>query len=403
VRILGIGSMYPPHSLGGQEIVWRHATLHQRAAGHVARVLTTDWRRPDLPADAEWDRDVHRELRWWWRDHEFPRLGLRDRLALERHNARTLERHLDELRPDAVVWWSGGGMSLSLIEQVRRTGVPALGVVGDDWFLYGPVVDQWTRMFARRPWLAPLGRLAGVPTRFDPGPAGRWLFVSDFVRRRALERYELPDTGIIHPGIDPSLLHPAPPQPWAWRLLCLGRIDPRKGIELAVRALAELPREATLAVVGAGDDRHRSELRALAAELGLEGRVSFAEATREELQATYARCDALLFPVLWEEPWGLVPIEAMAVGRPVVASGRGGSAEFLRDERNCLLFDPDDGPGALAAAVRRLAADPALRERLVAGGRETAAELTQDRFNDALLDELARLVGGGRRAVTAAA
>jgi glycosyltransferase involved in cell wall biosynthesis len=395
VRVLAIGSMYPPHYLGGQEVVWRRATLHQRAAGHEVRVLTTDYRRPDLPEAEELDDDVHRELRWWWRDHEFPSMGLRERLALERHNAAVLDRHLAELRPDAVIWWSQGGMSLSLVERVRQAGVPALGVVGDDWMLYGPRVDLWTRVFARRPWLAPAARLTGIPVRFEPGAAARWLFVSESVRGRALRHFDLPDTGIVHPGIDPAMFPEAPPGPWRWRLAYVGRIDPRKGIDIAIRALPLLPEDATLAVVGAGDDQHRDELRALAAELGLGARVAFSQRPREELQQAYADADAIVFPVTWEEPWGLVPIEAMAVGRPVVATGRGGSGEYLREGENCLLFDPDDGPEALGAALRRLAGDERLRERLLAGGRDTAAELDEARFNETVMTELEAL---GRRA-----
>ena len=387
--------MYPPHYLGGQEVVWRRATLHQRAAGHEVRVLTTDYRRPDLPDAEELDDDVHRELRWWWRDHEFPSMGLRERLALERHNAAVLDRHLAELRPDAAIWWSQGGMSLSLVERVRQAGVPALGVVGDDWMLYGPKVDLWTRVFARRPWLAPAARLTGIPVRFDPGAAARWLFVSESVRGRALRHFDLPDTGIVHPGIDPAMFPEAPPRPWRWRLAYVGRIDPRKGIDIAIRALPSLPDEAALAVVGAGDDQHRDELRALAAELGLGARVTFFQRPREELQQAYADADAIVFPVTWEEPWGLVPIEAMAVGRPVVATGRGGSGEYLREGENCLLFDPDDGPEALAAALQRLAGDEPLRERLRAGGRRTAAGLDEARFNETVMTELEAL---GRRA-----
>ena len=68
-----------------------------------------------------------------------------------------------------------------------------------------------------------------------------------------------------------------------------------------------------------------------------------------------------------------------------MATGTGGSTEYLRDGENCLLVPPGDAR-ALAAAVARLAADPPLRARLVAGGRETAA-----RFTEAALDE--RLVG----------
>jgi glycosyltransferase involved in cell wall biosynthesis len=385
VRVLAIGSMYPPHYLGGHELVWRGANAHLRAAGHEVRVLATDYRLPGLDPASEDEPGVHRELRWYWRDHAFPRLSPPQRLALERYNARVLARHLGELRPDAVCWWSLGGMSLSLVERVRRAGLPGVGVVGDDWMLYGPEVDAWTRMLARRPRLAPLAeRLTGVPARPDPGRAGRWIFVSDFLRRRARERFDLPDTAVAHPGIDPQLFRPAPARPWGWRLLYAGRIDPRKGIDLALRALRELPDEATLAIVGAGDEAHLAELHALSRELGMESRVRFARHPREELPHEYASADVLVFPALWEEPWGLVPLEAMAVGTPVVATRRGGSAEYLEDDRNCLVFEPDGGPAALAAAVRRLAGDEALRARLRDGGLETAERHHERHLNEAV-------------------
>ena len=397
MRILAIGSMYPPHYLGGQEIVWRQATIHQRAAGHEVRVLTSNYRRPDVAPQEEWDDDVHRDLRWYWHEHEFPPLSLRRRLGLERHNAQVLERHVAELRPEAVIWWSLGGMSVSLLERLHRAGLPALGVVCDDWMLYADKVDQWTRTFARLPALrAVAARVTGIPTRFDPGPAARWLFISEHVRGLALRRWELADTGIANPGVDMGLFRQQPPKPWRWRILYAGRIDPRKGIDLAVRALAELPEAATLTIDGAGDRQHRDELGELVRELSLDERVRFRESARTSLPKAYADADAVVFPVTWEEPWGLVPLEAMAVGRPVVATGRGGSGEYLRHEENCLIFDDDD-PAALARSLERLGGDEGLCGRLVAGGLETAAKLTESRFNDAVLAELQSL-GGLRRA-----
>ncbi len=89
----------------------------------------------------------------------------------------------------------------------------------------------------------------------------------------------------------------------------------------------------------------------------------------------------VVFPVRWEEPFGLVPIEAMGVGRPVVSTARGGSAEFLRPGENALVFEAGD-PQALAAAVTRVASDRELRERLLEGGRQTAADHTIERFAD---------------------
>jgi glycosyltransferase involved in cell wall biosynthesis len=109
--------------------------------------------------------------------------------------------------------------------------------------------------------------------------------------------------------------------------------------------------------------------------------------TRAELPDAYAAADVTIFPVIWEEPWGLVPLESMALGRPVIATGRGGSADYLRDGENALLYEAGDA-GALAAAIRRLAADPELRTRLREGGLETAPLHTEDVFNVAVAREV---------------
>ena len=175
----------------------------------------------------------------------------------------------------------------------------------------------------------------------------------------------------------------ASPRPsWSWRLLHVGRIDDRKGIDIAVRALTHLPEEATLDIVGRGDDRSvAGELGALVARLGLEDRARFDVVERAQLAARYASADAVLFPPRWQEPFGLVPLEAMACSTPVISTGTGGSAEFLIDGANCLRVAVDDEIG-LANAVQRLANDPALRARLVRGGLLTARELSLPESDD---------------------
>jgi len=394
LRILSVGSMYPPQHLGGYELLWRDTTRALRERGHAVRVLASDLR---LDASGEEDEDVHRQLGWYWRDHAFPRRGWRARLALERHNAGTLQRHLDELRPHAVMWWALGGLSLSLVARVRERGLPALGVVGDEWMVYGPRVDQWLAPWAGRPRLGRVAAaLGGVPTRFEPDRGVRWLFISEFVRaaaRRATGA-TLSSSAVVHPGIDPARFPPAPlPRAWGGRLLVCGRIDERKGIADAVGALAHLP-GASLRVDGGGDRAHLEHLRARALALGVAPRVTFARSPREELAGVYAAADALLFPVRWPEPWGLVALEAMSVGRPVVATATGGSAEYLLDGHNALIVPPGD-PAALAAATRRLAGDPSLRARLVAGGRQTAARLTDAAFAAAVERELRAVAAPG--------
>jgi glycosyltransferase involved in cell wall biosynthesis len=394
MRILAVGNMYPPHHFGGYELVWRSAMEAARAEGHDVRVLTTDL---DTGATEPDDPGVFRELRWSWHDHDFPALGVRGRVALERHNARVLDRHLRELEPDVVSWWSMGGMSLSMMERVRRRGIPAVAFVHNEWLDYGRKVDGWSYPFATRfRALAPLAeRLAGVPARIDLNRAARYVFVSEATRRRTLvlDGIDLESSGVAHSGIDPAFIDPQPEQEWRWRLLYVGRLDEHKGVHTAIEALAHLPPEAVLTIVGGWDEAEQWRLTELARRLGVSERVNFdGQRSRDELPAAYRDCDAVVFPSIWDEPWGLVPLEAMGQGRPVVATGRGGSGEYLLDGENALLFEAGDAR-ALAAAVERLARDPTLRARLREAGLATAPRYTESHFNRAVLDELRHAVG----------
>jgi glycogen synthase len=381
VRVLCVGNIYPPQAPGGgYELTWRSFVQHLRGRGHEARVLTSVHREPGV--DAPDDPDVYRELPWYWRDHVFLTLPWRERIALERNAASLLESHVEEFEPDAVNWWGMGGMSLGLIERVRRWAIPAVGVVGDEWMVWGPRADGWL-VAARR--LGPVARLTGLPTRVRLDGAAIWLFNSDVVMRRS----GVPGR-VEHPGIDDALFTEAPARDWSWRLLYLGRMDERKGVHVAIEALNHLPEEATLTLQGRGDP-------AYVETLPITDRVTFSSEPRERLRDVYADHDVVLFPVQWEEPWGLVPLEAMAVGRPVVASGTGGSAEYLRHEENTLIYSPRNSSEALAAAVTRLADDPALRSRLRDGGLPTAARYTERRYNEAIENALAEATGATPR------
>ena len=394
MRILSVGNMYPPHHFGGYELIWRGAVEHLRQRGDDVRILTTGHRNPSPDPAVPEDPDCHRELRWYWRDHAFPHLRPLARLRLERHNLAVLRRHLADWSPDLVAWWSMGGMSMSLIEHVHRAGRPSIAVVMDDWPTYGPRVDGWQAQLRGHPRRARAAeRLTGVPTLGELGSRTHWVFISRFQRERSERTLgALPRAHIAHAGVDETLFRPAPAHPWGWRLLYCGRIDPRKGIDLAVSSLPLLPEAATLTVVGDGDPEHRAELDRLVRELDVEHRVRFERVERSRLAQVFAEHDTLLFPVRWEEPWGLVPLEAMAVGLPVVASGRGGSAEYLDDGRNCLLADPDAGPGALADALKRLADDSALRERVRSEGLATAEHYPDTAFASAVADAAAEAV-----------
>lgn len=185
----------------------------------------------------------------------------------------------------------------------------------------------------------------------------------------------------------------APRHPWQWRLLYVGRLHPDKGTEDAVRALTDLPRAVTLTFAGSWDPREETALAGVVAELGLQTRVTMlGQLPPERVAELYRSFDALVFPVRWDEPWGLVPLEAMACGCPVIATGRGGSGEYLRDGENCLLVPVRD-PVALAAAVARLGDSAELRDSLRKDGIETAARYTEAGFNASVDVTCARWAG----------
>lgn len=397
MRILTVGNRYPPWSLGGYEVVWSAAVRWLREAGHEVRVLTTRPDPADLSASAPPPPEVHRDLEWYWRNHQFPRRSLAAVARLERTNAGVFSGHVREFAPDVVCWWAMGGMSLSLLELARRARLPAVGSVGDEWMSYGPRVDTWMRVWRGRwrPLRGVAERIWGLPARLDLGSAARWLFTSRFLLTGARAAgWALPDADVLAHGVDQRLFAFQSPGRWRWRLLYCGRVDPRKGIDTAIEALARLPAHATLTIHGTGQDSYGRQLRELADRLGVSERVRFHHSTHDTVPAAYRDCDAVLFPVRWREPWGLVPLEAMSVGRPVLASRAGGGPdEYLREEANCLRFEVADA-GALAAAVARLAGDDSLRARLVEAGLRTATRFSQEAFHCELERELVRAARG---------
>ncbi len=181
---------------------------------------------------------------------------------------------------------------------------------------------------------------------------------------------------VIFNGIDIDLFRPGPPEP-AWRrgeerlLLFVGRLQPWKGVETAIRALPSIP-AADLLIAGDGEDRER--LERIAAELDVQQHVRFlGPLPRSELPALYRSVDLLLAASHASETFGIGPVEAQACGLPVVATRFGGFPEVVDEGRTGLLVPPRD-PTALAAAVNTLLNDPARRAAMAAAAPSWAGQ-----------------------------
>ena len=180
---------------------------------------------------------------------------------------------------------------------------------------------------------------------------------------------------IVPCGVDLDLFRPRPGRPHVLhRLLVIGRLVMRKGVGNVLEALADLP-DTELTVAGGPErcalraDPEASRLMELAVELGVSERVRFLGGVgRQEVPRLMAEADVVV-TVPWYEPFGIVPLEAMACARPVVGSAVGGLLDTVVPGRTGELV-PSRRPDLLASTLRELLSDPVRRERYGRAGRQ---------------------------------
>jgi glycosyltransferase involved in cell wall biosynthesis len=178
-----------------------------------------------------------------------------------------------------------------------------------------------------------------------------------------------------------------------FEFLFVGRLVERKGVHVLLDAVARLPEDLPIHLRIVGDGPLRPALEQRVQELGLEGRVTFSGFVSEsELVDAYAQCSAFVLPAVFDakgdtEGLGVVLIEALAFGKPAVASGIGGIPDVVVDGETGILVPPND-PDALARALETLVGDPAWARRLGEAGKQRA----ETRFSwNAILDRTVQM------------
>ncbi|QIG38797.1 glycosyltransferase [Microbacterium sp. 4R-513] len=191
----------------------------------------------------------------------------------------------------------------------------------------------------------------------------------------------------------------------AFRIVYVGRLSPRKGTDLVVRAAALLrdagidPQVEIVGSVFPGYEWYEAELRALVAELGLESHVRFS-GFRETVWPAYAAADVAVVPSRLDESFGNVVIEALLSERPVVVADHTGLTEAAAGFSAAVRVTPDDAE-ALASGLRRIHDDwDEYRRRAHADALRAGREFSTTRFHDRLADALQQHVAPPRRATT---
>lgn len=372
MRLLGLTNTYPPAGHGGYaeicaDVLEGLAKRGHEVSLHACEAAVASGTRNGVQVQ----RDLSPALAAWRR----PRRAR----AAERSDSAAIRRALAE-RPDAALVWHMRGVVKPPLRLLHEAGVPVLYMLHDRWVLYerpGSVFVPW----ARAEQLA-VRALRDPPIARD----GIVCFNSAWLRdEHARLGWRAQNGHVIPCGLPADMIALAasedPAPRGATRLLFAGRVDPAKGIDDALAALAGLPGEVTLSIAGiVTDERYAAELRERAAALG--GRVRWlGELPRGALFEAFAAHDVLVYPSREAESFGLGILEAQAAGLVAVTSAPGGPREFLVDGENCLLHEPGDVAG-LTAAVRRLTDEAGLAKRLRDGGRSTARSLPLDAVVD---------------------
>lgn len=175
---------------------------------------------------------------------------------------------------------------------------------------------------------------------------------------------------VVPLGVDVARFQnpPSTPKGKEVRLLFVGHLRYYKGLDYLLRAMSELP-GVRLTIVGTGP--MDGQLRALAKKLRIEDRVAFeGQVSEAELPAHFAACDIFVLPASERsEAFGVVQLEAMAAGKPVICTEIGTGTSYVNVDGETGFVVPARDPHALAAAITKLIQDPGRRERMGAAGR----------------------------------
>lgn len=376
-RLLVVTNLFPPQEFGGYgRKLWEFAA-ELRRRGHEIQVLAADvpaFAQPGVTGTADLEPLVRRSLRLYgaWRNGTAYMDGTPEhRAAVMADNDRLILEAAETFGAEACLAGNVDLLTSGFLTALPEQGIPVLHCVG----------NQHPGYEAAHAPRSPLYRL---------GPASQW--VADRLDQKGFTAI---DKTILYPGARIDSFHrPFAPAFDRLRIAFASLLTPYKGPQVLVNALAILHHNGVdFECVFAGeapDPSFAETLHGFSTRFGAKVRFSgFLD--RQGMSALFDRSNTLVFPSVFDEPFGITQVEAMAAGLTVLSSGSGGSGEIVEHGISGLISPPDD-PGALAENLVGLLADRSRWARLSRNGQARAFAFTVARTVDRIEDAIAALL-----------
>lgn len=381
MKVLFINSLYAPDIGGGAEIILQRTVEGLQQRGYQVAVLATGPQAGLTEETVNLVKVYRAGLRnFYWhftaqRPGRLARLGwhLRDR-----YNA-GMREYVKEVialeKPDLVVCHNLSGWSVSAWDEITAASLPIVQVL-HDLYLLCPGSTMFKKGHSCQ-------TQCGRCERFRKGHDVRSAQVNTVVGVSRFMLDTLQAQGYFK-GARGYVVHNASPCPTVpakanaieppvkkqpLRFGYMGTLSEPKGLRWLIEQFQQLPIDATLQIAGRGQLDDEARFKALAHS----PKVSFVGYQAPE--DFYKQIDVAVVPSIWNEPFGMVAVEACAWSRPVIASRMGGLPEIIQDQFNGLLCSPDD-PDSLGVAMLKLHQQPQLLARLSAQARVSVASLT---------------------------
>jgi len=375
MKILILHSLYAPHVGGGAEIIARQLAEGLQSRGNDVSVLVTG-------PDAGIQEDMLDGVRiyraglhnYYWhftqtRPNPLLRLGWHYH---DRYNRR-MRGHVREVllreQPDVVLCNNLTGWSISAWDEISAAGVPIVQVLHDLYLLCpkdtmfskGRSCERQCGLCAafRQQHAAASDQVAAVigVSRFILDKVTGHGYFSQASRHLVHNSTAAPDCAPLAPRHSHSGL---------LRFGYIGTLSENKGVDWLIRQFQALSINATLEIAGSGKLDYQAQLGTMldSSKVRLVG--------YQNADAFMRNIDVLVVPSIWNEPFGLVAVEACARNLPVIASDRGGLPEIIQNNLNGLICSPAD-PDSLGRAMLKLYLDSGLRQRLSMQARASVA------------------------------